>query len=217
MRRRWPSTSLARVSCAVALVAGVASCSGQQPPPQTPQACKPQTVGLTVIAARSINPSDDGEPRPVQLRIYELKADARLLDSSFESVWKADKATLMDDLVKVDEFAVYPDSRTEAKFERDESAHFVAAVALFRNPKGRSWWTEFELAAPTPSGPCLPANVNFAVWIDQSRVTDGSDHLDEHPNGGRVRELHLHFAPASAREGEQGPPPPPPAPGGQQP
>ncbi len=170
-------------------------CGGAaSPPPQAPepQECAPQNVAMTIVASPGVNPSDDGKARPVQVRVYQLKADARLLEASFESVWKADKTTFGDDLVKVDEFSVYPDTRTEATFERDPAAKFVAAIALFRNPLGRSWWTDYELGSQPPKGQCLPAIVKFPVWVDAARIVDGSDHVDDKPAGG-THQTQLRF------------------------
>lgn len=212
----------------IALAAGIAAlvatgalagaCSTSQAAPAAqPQGCTLQVTGITVISSPKINPDDDGSARPVQLRIYQLKTDTRLLNASFDEIWKADKATLQDDLVKVDELPVYPDTRTELKFERDPSALFVAAVALFRNPKGRSWWTEFELPPPPGKGNCMfpnpkcagpgcaqeagppPLAPHFALWIDGSRIDDGSDHLDDQPSATRVREVYLHFSPPAGQ------------------
>jgi type VI secretion system protein VasD len=205
------------VAVAATGVLGVACSTSQAPPAAQPQGCTLQVTGITVISSPKINPDDDGSPRPVQLRIYQLKTDTRLLNASFDQIWKDDKATLQDDLVKVDELPVYPDTRTELKFERDPSALFVAAVALFRNPKGRSWWTEFELPPPPGKGNCVfsnpkcsgpacaqeagppPLAPHFAIWIDGSRIDDGSDHLDDQPSATRVREVYLHFSPPSGQ------------------
>ena len=215
--------SLSRMVLVFSLALGAAaapflSCGTQTIlPVKDPDKCTLQIVGITVIASPRINPDPSGEARPVQLRLYQLKTDSRLLPASFDDIWQDDKKTLHDDLVKVDQFPVYPDSRTEVKFERDGSALFVAAVALFRNATGRSWYTVFELppapgkgncGMPTCSGPECDAggtapslNPRFSIWIDGSRITEGDDHLDEYPDGGRVRELRLHSAPAASSKG----------------
>lgn len=191
-------------------------------PVKEPQGCTLQVVGVTVIASKQINPEVDGSPRPVQVRLYQLKTDTRLLNASFDQIWKADKATLQDDLVKVDEFPVYPDTRTEVRFERDPAALFVVGVALFREPKGRNWWTEFELPPapgkgncgllePKCSGPTCQQDAgpqltpHYAIWIDGTRIDDGSDHLDEYPESSRVTTLTLHpSSPAAAPGGDAG-------------
>lgn len=216
--------SCARLSALVlaALAADVAvamACSSSPTilPVKEPQGCTLQIVGVSVIASKQINPAPDGAPRPVQVRLYQLKTDTRMLNASFDRIWKDDKATLQDDLVKVDEFPVYPDTRTEVKFERDPAALFVVGVALFREPKGRNWWTEFELppapgkgncgaVEPKCTGPNCQGDAggpqlapHYAIWIDGTRVDDGSDHLDEYPDATRVSTLTLHpSAPAPA-------------------
>jgi type VI secretion system protein VasD len=191
---------------------GLACSSSPQPivvnPPKT---CTLQIVGMTIMASPKINPEVDGNPRPVQLRLYQLKTDTRLLNASFQQIWKDDKETLKDDLVKVDEMTVYPDTRTEVKFERDPAALFVVGVALFRNPKGRNWWTEFELPPPPGKGDCMfpekkcegpdcqqeagppPLAPHFSLWIDETRIDDGADHLDEYPDASRIKQLYLRF------------------------
>ncbi|HEX8789698.1 MAG TPA: type VI secretion system lipoprotein TssJ [Polyangiaceae bacterium] len=221
--------SCARLSvfALAAVVAGASvafACSSSPTilPVKEAQGCTLQIVGVTVMASKQINPSADGAPRPVQFRIYQLKTDTRMLNAPFDRIWKDDKATLQDDLVKVDEFPVYPDTRTEVKFERDPAALFVVGVALFREPKGRNWWTEFELppapgkgncgmVEPKCSGPNCPQEggapvlaPHYAIWIDGTRVDDGSDHLDDYPDATRVSTLTLHAAPAPAAAGDGG-------------
>jgi type VI secretion system protein VasD len=222
---------LVSLGLGLAVVPGVPAlvgCSSVTVPKETP-ACTLQVVGLTVIASPMLNPEVDGAPRPVQLRLYQLKTDTRIENASFDEIWKDDKNTLQDDLVKVDELPIYPDTRTEVKFERDPSALFVVGVALFREPKGRTWWTEFELPPPPGKGSCMfpdakcsgegcpkdagtpeggapPRAPHFAIWMDHTRIDDGSDHLDEFPSAGRVREVFLHF---SAPSGSPSPAPPP--------
>jgi type VI secretion system protein VasD len=220
MMVRAGATLLVTLALAAAIAAGGlgVACSSSQPViVQPPKSCTLQVVGMTIIASPKINPEEDGSPRPVQLRLYQLKTDTRLLNASFEQVWKDDKTTLQDDLVKVDEFPVYPDTRTEVKFERDPAALFVVGVALFRNPKGHTWWTEFELPPAPGKGDCTfpdpkcsgpdcqkeaggpQLQPHFSIWIDQSRIDDGADHLDEYPDATRIRQLYLRFSPPSGQ------------------
>lgn len=199
--------------CVVALPVGgavsiVASCAQREVIVQAPKACELQVVTLTILASAFINPTDQGAARPVQLRLYQLKNTIRLENASFEQIWKKDKDTLQDDLVKVDELSIYPDSRTDVKFERSKDALDVVAVALFRNPKGRSWYTVFELPPDPGKGACglsvdCPEggacdaggpvlNPKYSIWIDQNRVDVGDDHLDDYPeDGGRTMVIHL--------------------------
>ena len=88
--------------------------------PREPTRCTFQNVDLTIVASKSINPTTTGEPRPVVVRVYQLKNDVRIRNVDFEEVWLRDKAALGDDLVQVGEVPIYPFSRTEVRFQRDE-------------------------------------------------------------------------------------------------
>ena len=162
-------------------------------------------VGAGIVSSPYINPNPAGEARPVQVRIYQLKTDTRFQNASFEEIWKKDADTLKDDLVKVDELPIYPNTRTQVKFERDEAAQFMIVAGLFREPKGKSWFASFEFppspgkgqcGVPACSGPDCDAgagpvsNPQFFIWIDDTRVEDGSEHAND-VVGGRVSTVPL--------------------------
>jgi type VI secretion system protein VasD len=197
-------------SSAIGVALGALPACGQTAPPKEPEPCKLQILDLTIIASPRINQADNGEARPVQVRLYQLNSDVRINNATFEQVWKNDKDTLKEDLVKTTELTVYPDSRTDIKFERDEKATLLGAVALFKNPKGRSWYTILELPPPPGKGACFtncpsgdcgdagakeapPLNPHFVIWVDGSRIDEGSDHVDDYPESGRRVETKLPF------------------------
>ena len=194
-------------------------------PIKEPDNCKQQIIGTSIIASERLNPTECGDSRPVQLRMYQLKTDIRLQNASFDEIWKKDKETLKDDLIKVDEMTVYPDSRQEIKFERDDSALVVAAVALFRDHRGRSWYTTFELPPPAGKGNCgMPKcaggdcadagrvgnqlSLNYSLWLFNTRIESGEDHLEEYPDGGKIKEMMEHEHCPAAPGVPVGPPPP---------
>lgn len=179
----------------LALLAVLAGCSS--PPPAKvakPKQCELKSLKASVITSPRVNLSEEREARPVQLRIYQLKNDTRFLNARFDGVWRADTETLGDDLLKVDEMPVYPNSRIEVRVEREEGARFLVAAGLFRNPKGRSWFTSFEF--PEPSVEYCESDdgdavvPEFYVWVEDTRVEDGADHAEEFPEGaGRTMAL----------------------------
>lgn len=213
-RRTMVSATLAFAAGAVfGVPAAVSGCKSEILPVKEPKKCQLQVVTLTVLASPTINPTNEGDPRPVIVRIYQLKNDVNLQNAKFEQIWKDDAKTLGEDLVKVDEVAIYPNSRSEIKFERDDSATFVAAVALFRNPKGKSWFTTFELPPAPSKGECgQPCNGDecekkeipqpvFVVWIDGTKIDAGEDHVDDFPDAGRVQVVNLSAGAAPAGSG----------------
>jgi type VI secretion system protein VasD len=173
------------------------ACGGVTPAPEVPKKCPPQSVVVSLLASPSVNPTPNGAPRPVVVRIYQLKNDSRLYNASFDKVWHDDKNALGDDVAKMDEVEVYPGSRLDVKFERTESVQHIAAVALFQEPKGRSWFSSFDLPPPPEAGKCdaqacsaeddedddcatrAAGTGHYSFWIDGSKVDDGIEHLDE--------------------------------------
>lgn len=173
-----------------ALLAGISGCAGQIVAVKEPDPCKLQVVTVRVISSTDINRAESGEARPVELRLYQLASDARIDNASFDDVWRKDKDILQDDLVKVSEVPVYPGRTSEVVFERDDKAQTVAAVALFRNPRGRSWYATFDLPPAPSEGKCAldckgddcpAANLRpkLFVYLDESRVEDGAEHAED--------------------------------------
>ncbi len=195
IRRARKGYSIVRFLRTATAMFTVAACSSAPPQVKEPEKCKLQKVTGAIIASPNINPSSEGEPRPVQFRLYQIKSDVTFQNASFEKIWKEDKATLGDDLVKVEEFPVYPNTRSNLAIERDPSAQFIVAAGFFREPKGKSWFYSFELPPPPTAGSCgaacvgpncdagTPRTPRIYVWIDDTRVDDGSDHSDEAPVG----------------------------------
>lgn len=180
---------------------------------KTPEKCKLQIIDLTVLASSRLNPTEFGDARPVQLRIYQVKSDARFNFAEFNDIWKNDTKTLGDDHISVQELSIYPESRTEVHFERDESALNIVAVALFRNPSGRTWWQSFDLPPPPGKGDCgmscpegdcgdasSPLRPRIVVWLDGTRVDDGADHLDDYPDGKWPRMVNAKVSPTKPNE-----------------
>ena len=192
------------VASALALGCAVALACGQTIVPiKEPDSCKLQIVDMSILASPRINLTEDGDPRPVQTRVYQLASDVRLNNTDFLDLYADDKKALGEDLVKVQEFPVYPDSRSDIRFERDEKALYVAVVSIFRSPKGRSWYTLFELP-PAPGkgncylkvckdGQCKDAgpqlNPHYVVWIDGTSVDNGEDRLEDYPTPGRFQRV----------------------------
>jgi type VI secretion system protein VasD len=167
----------------VVLGIGVVSCSSKAPAAKEPQAaCTLPNPLLTITASDRVN-ANAGQGRPVQVRLYQLKSDARLQSAKFEDVWQNDQATFATDLVKVDEYTVFPGETKSVKVTRVPEALNLAAVALFREPQGKSWFLTYELAPPKKEAPCPPSEPHLSVWIDRMQIEDGQGRAGESPAG----------------------------------
>ncbi len=213
----WLAIGLIKASClTVAVLAtgalSYACTSNPVLPAKEPDKCKLQILNMTILASARLNPTEFGDARPVQLRLYQMKSDARFNSAEFQDIWKSDQKALGEDMVAMQELSIYPESRTEVRFERDESALNIVAAALFRNPSGRTWWTSFELPPAPGKGDCgaacedgkcdggTPLNPHYVVWLDGTRVDDGEDHLDDYPDGKWPWMVNAKLSPIKAAE-----------------
>ena len=149
------------------------ACSSRAPAAKEPEApCVLPNPVLTMTASDRVN-ENAGQGRPVQVRLYQLKSDARLQSAKFEDVWQNDAATLATDLVKVDEYTLFPGETKSVKVARHPEAQNLAAVALFREPQGKSWFLTYDLAPPKKEPPCPPSEPRLSVWVDRMQIEDG--------------------------------------------
>jgi type VI secretion system VasD/TssJ family lipoprotein len=202
--RRWAAHAILAIACGAPCAISCATPTAA-PEAKAPKQCDLQQLSMTIVAAANLNAGADGA-HPVQLRIYQLKDDVRLLSADFEQIWKHDAQTLGPDLVGVAELPIYPDSRTEVKMERNPEALHVVGVAMFREPKGRTWYVSLELPPPPGKLPCDSCqgpdceakaaeggggSPRISFYLEGMRIDEGSAHAGDFPAAGRVRIVHL--------------------------
>jgi type VI secretion system protein VasD len=201
---------------------GVLSASGcSSPPAQPPKPCDVQIVTLNIYAADNINPNEKGNPRPVVVRLYQLKTEVAMENATYDDILLKDKDTLGEDMMKRDEFEVFPNDLVQVKFERMKEATSLAGVALFRTPKGNSWKT-FYAFPPIPAeaaacgargggdGGVKPeADPKTSFFIESTKIDNGSQ-FDESmfPNSTNIRKIDLPKKSASSEPAGAGAPAP---------
>jgi type VI secretion system protein VasD len=191
-----------RALAPIAISWAVSACGGAPPTAKAPEPCAPQQMTISVLSSRAVNRDAKGNARPVIVRIYQLKTDARLYSASFDQIWKEDKATLADDFVASQELEIYPGTRTDVKFERAPTVSHVVGVALFSTPVGRAWVANLDLPPLPVAGKCgastcaagdedcKAANVqapHLVYYVDGNRIDDGIEHLDDYPTTGALK------------------------------
>lgn len=166
------------------------SCGGQ-PKAKEPEPCDKQTLHAFVLATAHINPEENGEPRPVMLRLYQVKTDIPFRNASFDEIWKSDEEKLGSNLLSKEELPIYPDSKKALVFERNPEAAYIVAAGLFRSPKGQQWFSSFELPPPPGEEACGAKcaeggcsqepilNPELFIRVDGIRVEDGSGYAEE--------------------------------------
>lgn len=134
---------------------------------------------LELAASDRVNGTNASDARPVQVRVYQLKNDAVLQNSSFDEIWQQDRTVLADDLLNVVELTVYPGKSKVVELERDEAANKLGVVALFREPQGKDWFVTYELDSVSPEPPCPKSAARINVYLDRMQIQDGQGRPSE--------------------------------------
>jgi len=105
-------------------------------------------AGLALLAAcggpsslyyrgvKPMNENDRKESNSVDIRIYQLKDDARFNQATIDKLWSDDKAALADDLVAMKSATVFAGSADDKERlvelgELPEAVRFVGVLALY--------------------------------------------------------------------------------------
>jgi type VI secretion system VasD/TssJ family lipoprotein len=174
------STPLSAVLLPLLLLA-LAGCKKKEEETCNPDEKGFKKVRVVVQSTEQINLDPEGMPRATSLRIYQLKG-GRTLDVplDFRQVWQDAKAVFGDELLKEEELTIYP-AKTEV-FEmkaEDEATHFVA-TAIFREPVGSAWYSEWETPKFHGDSVCLAEAKKqtyedpcFLVFMEGSQIDGG--------------------------------------------
>lgn len=178
-------------SLSIAIACGLAGGCGGVPaavPATAPKPCPVKPLTLAVTATARSNALSTGEGRPVQVRVYQLKSDARLRTASFEDVWQNDVKVLEGEVVGSEQHTLFPGEKKSISIAPKPDAAYVAVVALFREPQGKDWFLTYEIAPPPQDSPCATKVEPIAVWIDRMQIQDGAgrEAEDEGAPGGAL-------------------------------
>lgn len=126
---------------ALGLGAGLAGCSSLNPfsraPEQTPTAV-PSAI-FEVVADAQINPDREGVPKPVLLRIYELRATATFDRAGFFDLQDKDAAQLASDFVRREEFLFTPGQRQVIERKGNPDVRAFGLFAAYRDLERSTW------------------------------------------------------------------------------
>lgn len=102
---------------------------------------KPQTdaVKLQLVVDPDINPTSDGRPSSLVLRIFQLKGDARFLAADFFDLFEKQDEILAGDLVGSQELSLVPGESRELELEISAEAQLLGVMAAYRDIRNADW------------------------------------------------------------------------------
>lgn len=161
------------LATACTLVLLLAACASSDPKPH-----EPLRLDLTVNAATTVNPDDQGRAAPIVVRVYELKTDNTFKAADYFSLQDKDKTVLADDLVKRDAFQLRPGERQTIRRIADANTTTLGVLAEYRDLPHAVWRAVYPFPA-TPekawyrfSSPKLNLTINLDAGA--IRITDNT-------------------------------------------
>jgi type VI secretion system protein VasD len=131
---------------ALVVLAGLGSCSmfgSKGPAPR-----EAVTVNGNIQATADLNPSVSQSPRPLTLRIYELKSAVAFEQADFGALYSNDQAALGAEVLAREEIALQPGQTRPYDKVLNAETRFVAVFGAYRVPEKSTW----RAIAPVPAG-----------------------------------------------------------------
>ncbi|MBE7490541.1 MAG: type VI secretion system lipoprotein TssJ [Planctomycetes bacterium] len=101
--------------------------------------CSSTSVSLKFVAIEPVNELQPGESRPVDIRVYQLRDDAKFKTATVDEIWENDKAVLADHLIDVKlGTSVFPEKKEKAQGMQvtieplSAECRFLGVLALYR-------------------------------------------------------------------------------------
>lgn len=119
--------------------------SGRQQQQQAPKICPHIALELFLNAHKQINPSETGQPMPVEVQAHLLKDRQQFDLLDYDSLRRDAQKMLGIDLVQTLSFVVFPGDIKIHPFKAPAGVNYVAVVGLFRKVEGELWRLVFDV------------------------------------------------------------------------
>ncbi|HEY1283990.1 MAG TPA: type VI secretion system lipoprotein TssJ [Steroidobacteraceae bacterium] len=122
----------ARLLAVLAGSLSLAACASAPP--------KPQPLTLTFEAAPELNPSPEGTPSPVVVRVYQLSSDTDFRNASFGALYPGDGvAALGKNLIARQEVITFPGERSNVQVPVASETRAIGILVAYRDIDHATW------------------------------------------------------------------------------
>lgn len=163
---------MSRLLLVIAVVLAAVGCGGGPPPPPvvTPPPLTiaaaddaPNKAPMTLTASGDSNPDETGVPKPVVVRVYQLRASDKFLSADYDALFDDNDEKVLDrDMISRNEFVLDPSERQVIEVAVSRETQFLGVAAGIRNFRTAKW----REVVPAPRG-----GLTIAVGRDQVTVT----------------------------------------------
>ncbi|WP_407083732.1 type VI secretion system lipoprotein TssJ [Photobacterium leiognathi] len=119
-------------------IAGVmflVGCSSKYDP-----ASEPSTITLSMVATDTINPNNNGDASPVELKVFELEDDSMFMSASYDQLLDDYKKALKSNYVDDYDYVLLPGQfKFIDQIKLDEDTRYIGVMAFFADPEQSDW------------------------------------------------------------------------------
>lgn len=131
-----------------------------------------------IVAAGTLNPDSSGLPKPVLLKVYELRSTAAFERAGFLDLQDKDETQLGADFVRREEFLISPGERRVIERKGSAEVRAFGLMASFRDLERSTWRTVIDAPNSVEMrrrwwglGPTArPAPMHYLVTISRDTV-----------------------------------------------
>ncbi|HIF9289354.1 TPA: type VI secretion system lipoprotein TssJ [Photobacterium damselae] len=103
-------------------------------------ASEPSTITLSMVATDTINPNNNGDASPVELKVFELEDDSMFMSASYDQLLDDYKKALKSNYVDDYDYVLL---QGQFKFidpiKLDEDTRYIGVMAFFADPEQSDW------------------------------------------------------------------------------
>lgn len=135
------------------VIATMAACASAPVPEKT-------LVAVSIAAVTNLNPTPDGRPSPLLLRIYQLRDTAKFNSSGFFALYENDDQTLGGELAGREELVVQPGQSVNINLgEVAQGVRYIGVFAAYRDLGQAVWRKSIDI----PRGQSTKIAVSLSV------------------------------------------------------
>jgi type VI secretion system protein VasD len=139
MRRR----DLLALGAGAVPLAGCGLFGSDEPPPPPPP---PTVVSVTMKADPGVNPDQEGTPKPIAVKLFQLGSTAKFLAADFFALDGDAASVLGGDLIAQESYVIPPGGTEVYQREMKPEARFVGITAAYAQIDQAQWRGFYEPA-----------------------------------------------------------------------
>ncbi|WP_068639228.1 type VI secretion system lipoprotein TssJ [Thauera butanivorans] len=112
----------------------------------------PVPVEISIAASESLNPTEQGRPSPVLLRIYELSGRAFFQSADFFTLLGEMESARHAEVIEIHEFVLMPGEVRVMRRRTELGTQFLGVAAAYRDLQGSSWRSLASVPPPHRAG-----------------------------------------------------------------